>query len=197
MLEERLQQPCISVTFKTCICLSCTEGAIKFQPLKTLPPVISPIELWTPQVCTRELQSGCTTLLYRLSALDSVDVKFVRNPLLWLFKNPVDFIKSYVYDRPWNGHHHCRSVRACTEAHLIIIIIMLELLKAEVAGLRQQLSLVNRGWAQRADELEQYQRRDNLRVFGVKEEQGEDTDEMMVKLFTERLGVSVSLADID
>ncbi|KAG8329907.1 hypothetical protein J6590_075839 [Homalodisca vitripennis] len=67
--------------------------------------------------CTRELQPGCTTLLYRLLALDSVDVKFVRNPLLWLFKNPVDFINSYGYDWPWNSHHHCRSVRACTDAH--------------------------------------------------------------------------------
>ncbi|KAG8290867.1 hypothetical protein J6590_073788 [Homalodisca vitripennis] len=93
MLEGHLQQPCISVTFKTCICLSFTEGAIKFQPLQTLPPVLSLIELWTPQVCTRKLQSGCTTFFYRQLALDSVGVKFVRNPLLWLFKNPVDFIK--------------------------------------------------------------------------------------------------------
>ncbi|KAG8284794.1 hypothetical protein J6590_095077, partial [Homalodisca vitripennis] len=71
-----------------------------------------------PHKCVHEsLQSGCTTLFYRLLALDSVDLKFVRNPLLWLFKIPVDFIKSYGYDRPWNGHHHCRSVRACTDAH--------------------------------------------------------------------------------
>ncbi|KAG8274815.1 hypothetical protein J6590_099576 [Homalodisca vitripennis] len=38
MLEGRLQQPCISVTFKTCICLYCTEGASKFQPLKRCHP---------------------------------------------------------------------------------------------------------------------------------------------------------------
>ncbi|KAG8295908.1 hypothetical protein J6590_069840 [Homalodisca vitripennis] len=24
---------------------------------------------------------------------------------------------SYGYDRPWNSHHHCRSVRACIDAH--------------------------------------------------------------------------------
>ncbi|KAG8265907.1 hypothetical protein J6590_083244 [Homalodisca vitripennis] len=56
-------------------------------------------------------------------ALDSVDVKFVRNPLLWLFKNPVDFIKRNFVGfqlrlRPaLERSPSLPLVRACTDAH--------------------------------------------------------------------------------
>jgi len=37
----------------------------------------------------------------------------------------------------------------------------------------------------------------NLRVFGVEERDGEDTDELLLGIFKEKLEVDVSLADID
>lgn len=50
---------------------------------------------------------------------------------------------------------------------------------------------------QRLDELEQYQRRNNLRVYGVVEKKGEDTDALLIDIFKNKLNVDVSLSDID
>lgn len=50
---------------------------------------------------------------------------------------------------------------------------------------------------QRLDELEQYQRRNNLRVFGVVEKKGENTDTLLIDIFKNKLNVDVSLSDID
>lgn len=57
-------------------------------------------------------------------------------------------------------------------------------LREEVVGLREDL-------ADRTDELEQYQRRDNLRIFGIKEAKGEDTDAEVVKLCREQLNIEL------
>lgn len=48
----------------------------------------------------------------------------------------------------------------------------------------------------KTDELEQYQRRQCLRIFGVKEEVGEDTDKIAIDV-AEKIGVKLELADID
>lgn len=50
---------------------------------------------------------------------------------------------------------------------------------------------------QRLDDLEQYQRRNNLRVFGVVEKKGENTDTLLIDIFKNKLNVDVSLSDID
>lgn len=46
------------------------------------------------------------------------------------------------------------------------------------------------------DDLEQYQRRQCLRIFGVKEEQAEDTDKIATDV-AGRIGVELSITDID
>lgn len=46
----------------------------------------------------------------------------------------------------------------------------------------------------KCDELEQYQRRDNVRVFGVPEVRGEDTDALVLKLFKDKHGVARGVA---
>lgn len=50
---------------------------------------------------------------------------------------------------------------------------------------------------QRLDYLEQYQRRNNLRVFGVVEKKCENTDTLLIDIFKSKLNVNVSLSDID
>lgn len=43
----------------------------------------------------------------------------------------------------------------------------------------------------RTDYLEQYQRRNNLRVFGINETDGEDTDKLLINMFMEKLDVDI------
>uniref|UniRef100_A0A1B6LX41 Uncharacterized protein n=1 Tax=Graphocephala atropunctata TaxID=36148 RepID=A0A1B6LX41_9HEMI len=50
--------------------------------------------------------------------------------------------------------------------------------------------------ADRTDKLEQYQRRNNVRIFGIKESQGEDTDKLVVKLCREKLGVELPVTAV-
>ncbi|KAG8335317.1 hypothetical protein J6590_071058 [Homalodisca vitripennis] len=90
-----------------------------------------------------------------------------------------------------------------------------ESLKAEVAGLKEQLIVVNKGVAQRADELEQYRllavdtdrveqlivvnrgvalRADELEQYRLL---AVDTDNVLLELFRTNLDVDLSLADLD
>lgn len=48
----------------------------------------------------------------------------------------------------------------------------------------------------KTDELEQYQRRQCLRIFGVKEEEGENTDDIVLDV-AKKVGVDITIADID
>lgn len=63
---------------------------------------------------------------------------------------------------------------------------------SEVAALRSELSGLRESVNERTDELEQYQRRNNLRIFGIKETVKEDTDALVVGLCREKLGVQLS-----
>jgi len=59
----------------------------------------------------------------------------------------------------------------------------------EIEDLKLQLS-------ERCDELEQYQRRNCLRIFGKGEEEGEDTDCIAIEV-AKKIGVQLDLTDID
>lgn len=48
----------------------------------------------------------------------------------------------------------------------------------------------------KVDELEQYQRRQCLRIFGVEEQEAEDTDKLVMEV-GKRIGVDVNVMDID
>lgn len=51
--------------------------------------------------------------------------------------------------------------------------------------------------AEQIDDLEQYSRRNCLRVFGIPESDKEDTDEVIVTLAKNKLGVNIDQHDID
>lgn len=70
-------------------------------------------------------------------------------------------------------------------------------LKTQVAKLQETVGTLNIDVQDRTDELEQYQRRNNLRVFGIPEENGENTDELVIKLFKDKLEVDVSEKCLD
>jgi len=70
-------------------------------------------------------------------------------------------------------------------------------LEAELGALREDLNRQNDQHKKRADELEQYTRRNSLRIFGVTEREQEDTDQLVVDLAAEKLGINISRADID
>lgn len=71
-----------------------------------------------------------------------------------------------------------------------------ELEKSLAAANEKILSLENQ-LIDRSDEIEQVQRRNNLRVFGVPEEPAESTTEVFLKIAREKLGVNVSESDLD
>lgn len=62
-------------------------------------------------------------------------------------------------------------------------------LSAEVAKLSAVVGELDGKLVERTDELEQYQRRNNIRIFGIKETAGEDTDRIVVDLCREKLGL--------
>lgn len=79
----------------------------------------------------------------------------------------------------------------------------LEPLNAEVNALKVQMTeltvLVKKLEGQtksKTDDLEQYQRRNNIRVFGIPESRGEDTDQLIVKLCQEKLDVDLPVSAI-
>ena len=47
-----------------------------------------------------------------------------------------------------------------------------------------------------AVENEQYARKSNVKIFGVKEEKSEDTKSKVIKIFNEKLGVSLQDVDV-
>ncbi|KAB0802302.1 hypothetical protein PPYR_04488 [Photinus pyralis] len=50
---------------------------------------------------------------------------------------------------------------------------------------------------EKLDDLEQYVRRNNLRIFGVKEAVGEDTDQIVIALIKNKLNIDISLNDLE
>lgn len=87
--------------------------------------------------------------------------------------------------------------------------VMAELatLRGEVADLKAELSArdtviegMQRDLSEQAkanDGLEQYQRRANVRVFGVPEMEGEDTDESVIELVKSKMNIAITKRDID
>lgn len=70
-------------------------------------------------------------------------------------------------------------------------------LSGEVKNLRVELQRIELRTQEKEDELEQYQRRNNVRIFGVPEVQGEVTDELVLNIFRETIGVDLPLNSIE
>lgn len=62
----------------------------------------------------------------------------------------------------------------------------------ELDTLRRSMKDMVEQVAEKTDDLEQYQRRNNLRILGLKETRGEDTDKLVVELCRDKLGVALS-----
>lgn len=66
----------------------------------------------------------------------------------------------------------------------------MDALNREVTSLKDDTYVAN-------DMLEQYSRRNSLRIFGIPHEKGENTDKLLVKLCNEKLNVPITEMDID
>lgn len=66
-------------------------------------------------------------------------------------------------------------------------------LNEEVSSLKTSLVEAN----MRIEHLEQYSRANNLRIFGVKEQEKEDVNNLVVNMCNEKLGISITTSDID
>lgn len=69
-------------------------------------------------------------------------------------------------------------------------------LKSENAILKERLADVERECELKVDDLEQYGRRTSLRVFGIKESEKENTDDIVIKLLEDKLAIKLPLEDI-
>ena len=49
----------------------------------------------------------------------------------------------------------------------------------------------------KSDDSEQYSRRNCVRIFGFPESKGENTDDIVLKLAKEKLGINIDVSDID
>lgn len=67
----------------------------------------------------------------------------------------------------------------------------------KITRLEQELASVKSQMNDSVDKLEQYSRLNNLRIFGIEEKPGENTDQVIVNICKDKLGVDISLKDID
>lgn len=71
-------------------------------------------------------------------------------------------------------------------------------LKNDIMKTNEELVHMKRELALATDELEQYQRRASLRIFGVPECNNEDTDTLALSVFCDKLGLAhITRADVD
>lgn len=69
-------------------------------------------------------------------------------------------------------------------------------LRSEVTKLTGRLQEVECKLGDRTDELEQYQRRNNLRIFGLAETQDEDTDQLVLKMCRDKLDIDLPVTAV-
>ncbi len=72
----------------------------------------------------------------------------------------------------------------------------IEALDARLTALEEVNQRVNKLVAERTDELEQYQRRTSLRIFGIEEKMGEDTDKIVSAFMSSKLGIEIQPNDL-
>jgi hypothetical protein len=70
-------------------------------------------------------------------------------------------------------------------------------LKAEVNSLKTELCSLKKTFTRETDSLNQYYRRNNLRIFGLPESSDEDTDRLVLDLVNNKLGIDLDATCID
>lgn len=88
-------------------------------------------------------------------------------------------------------------VAEATTKSITAVLDRVSELEKQVTTLQDKVKSLDTALNLRSDDLEQYQRRNNLRVFGIPETNGEDTDKLVTKLFKEKLGVDVPVSRLD
>ena len=86
------------------------------------------------------------------------------------------------------------------EGELMELRNQLDKKEAEVQSLSLSLNKLSEEvdmFNMRANDLEQYSRRNSVRIFGIPESQGEDTDQLVIKTVSDHLPCTISSADID
>ena len=73
---------------------------------------------------------------------------------------------------------------------------IIEKLQAALCDRDERINTLEKQLVKKTDELEQYQRRQCLRIFGVKEEEGEDSDVQCIEV-AKKISVNLDVADID
>lgn len=68
---------------------------------------------------------------------------------------------------------------------------------AECKRLQNESTERNTGFAKQLNNLEQYSRRNCVRITGIGESEREDTEKIVMDIADKRLGISLSLSDID
>jgi len=88
------------------------------------------------------------------------------------------------------------AIEAAVQAALASANAEISELREEVAKLQTKVSQLDSRLEDRTDELEQYQRRNNIRIFGVKESAVEKTDDLVIGLCREKLGLELPASSI-
>ncbi|KAF2892352.1 hypothetical protein ILUMI_13818 [Ignelater luminosus] len=76
-------------------------------------------------------------------------------------------------------------------------LLEMETYQDKTKNLEMEIESVKKGANKYKDELQQYTRLNSLRVFNIPEKPGECTDNVIITLCKEKLGVDISVADID
>lgn len=84
----------------------------------------------------------------------------------------------------------CEAVAKQFDEKIKVLEEKVDRLSQEVVTLKEESYVAN-------DMLEQYSRRNSLRIFGLPHEKGEDTDKLIVKLCKDKLNVHITEVDID
>ena len=124
------------------------------------------------------------------------ELRTIMAPEVALIQSQIPDIKSVVREAVSDIMHELmRPIRE----ELTFLKSETEVLKTEIDQLKKDKKDLNdkvSNLEKNSDALEQYSRRNSLRISGITEKEGENTDEIMLKLASE-LNVSIGSSDID
>lgn len=89
-----------------------------------------------------------------------------------------------------------KAVKTAVEAALNTFNEVIVKLQDDVSSLQKKIKDLDDSLADRTDELEQYQRRNNIRLFGIKETEREETDAIVTRICHDKLGIDIPVEAI-
>lgn len=73
----------------------------------------------------------------------------------------------------------------------------INVLNTEVVDLKRENREMKMEYTKKVDELEQYSRRNNIRLFGVEEKDGKDVVALVKDVLSQQMGISIATTDTD